>query len=178
MRVLNSSRRMLREKRESFSRSETGAIHPAVPAVILLVSFAVFMAAVAPLDFSSIFRKFFPTQIQKVPHQEAAVWVDKTAGVYYCADSIMFGKTQGAYMKQVEALDRGYQPALGTYCTGPAWPLHGEFNKLTAPPAAPAPKPAAAQSVPSSTFENPNYKPQGRNLPNPAARSSQQFIPH
>jgi len=167
------------EKRQTISRSETGAVHPAIPAVILLVSFAVFMAALAPLDFSSIFHKFFPTQIQKVPHQDAAVWVDKTAGVYYCADSIMFGKTQGAYMKQVEALDRGYQPALGTYCMGPAWPLHGEFNKLTAqPPAAPAPKPASAQPVPSSTFENPNYKPQGRNIPNPGAGSSQQFIPH
>jgi hypothetical protein len=177
MRTIKKDHRMLSEKGDRRSRSETGAVHPAVPAVILLVSFAVFMAAVAPLDFTSIFRKFFPVQIQQVPHKDAAVWVDKTAGVYYCADSIMFGKTQGAYMKQVEALDRGYQPALGTYCTGPAWSLHGEFNKLAAPPSAPATKPDAAQPAAPSTFENPNYKPEGRNIPNPGAGSSQQFIP-
>jgi hypothetical protein len=177
MRNIEPNHRMLSENRNNLSRAEAGAVHPAVPAVLLLVSFAVFMAAIAPLDFTSIFHKFFPTQIQKVPHQDAAVWVDKNSGVYYCADSILFGKTQGAYMKQVEALDRGYQPALGTYCSGPAWPLHGEFNKLTQQ-AAPAPKPPSAQSTAPSTFENPNYKPQGQNNPNPGAGSSQQFIPH
>ena len=166
---------MLSEKCGKLKRSETGAVHPAVPAVLLLVSFAMFMAAIAPLDFTSIFHKIFPTQAQQVPHQDAAVWVDKTAGVYYCADSILFGKTQGAYMKQVEALDRGYQPALGTYCTGPKWPLNGEFNKLAAP-ATPA-KPAGAKQASPSTFENPNYRPQGQSTPNPGAGSTQQFIP-
>jgi hypothetical protein len=177
MRINEKDHRMPSEKRQTIIRSEAGAVHPAVPAVILLVSFSMFMAAVAPLDFTQIFHRYFPTKTDKVPHQDAAVWVDKTSGVYYCANSIMFGKTQGAYMKQVEALDRGYQPALGTYCTGPAWPLHGEFNKLTAPPAAQAPKPPAFQPASPSTFENPNYKPQGRNIPNPGAGSSQQFIP-
>lgn len=166
---------MLRGRRGAFGRSETGATHPALPAVILLVSFAVFMAAVAPLDFTSIFHKFFPVKIQKVPHQDAAVWVDKTSGVYYCANSIMFGKTHGAYMRQVEALDRGYQPALRTYCTGPKWPLHGEFRKLNGTSASSPTKPASQASP--STFENPNYKPQGRNIPNPGGSSSQQFIP-
>jgi hypothetical protein len=176
MRNSEKDHRMLSEKCGKLKRSETGAVHPAVPAVLLLVSFAMFMAAIAPLDFTSIFHKIFPTQAQQVPHQDAAVWVDKTAGVYYCADSILFGKTQGAYMKQVEALDRGYQPALGTYCSGPAWSLHGEFNKLQTP-STPAPKPSSAEPTPPSTFENPNYKPQGRNSPNPGAGSSQQYIP-
>jgi hypothetical protein len=175
MRITTSDQRMLREKRGSFGHSETGATHPALPAVILLVSFAVFMAALAPLDFSAIFRKYFPPAIQKVPHQEAAVWVDKTAGVYYCANSIMFGKTKGAYMKQVEALDRGYQPALGTYCTGPKWPLNGEFNKLATPTT--QAKPAGAKQSSPSTFENPNYRPQGQSTPSPSAGSTQQFIP-
>ncbi len=162
---------MSSEKRQTISRSETGAVHPAIPAVILLVSFAVFMAALAPLDFSSIFHKFFPTQIQKVPHQDAAVWVDKTAGVYYCADSIMFGKTQGGYMKQVEALDRGYQPALGTYCTGPAWPLHGEFNKLTAQPSeAPAPKPAFCAAGSPIDVREPELQAAGPQHPEPRRR--------
>ena len=168
---------MLCEERGAFLESEAGATHPALPAVILLVSFAVFMAALAPLDFTSIFHKFFPTQVQKVPHQSAAVWVDKTSGVYYCADSVMFGKTQGAYMKQVEALDRGYQPALGTYCAGPEWPLNGEFNKLNAPRTPSAPKQEEAKPAPPSTFENPQYKPQGRSVTNPGGGSTQQYIP-
>jgi hypothetical protein len=178
MRITASEHRMLRGKRASFHRSETGATHPALPAVILLVSFAVFMAALAPLDFTSIFRRFFPVQVQKVPHQDAAVWVDQTAGVYYCADSIMFGKTKGAYMKQVEALDRGYQPALGTYCTGPKWSLHGEFNKLNARDSTSDTKPSADKPASPSTFQNPNYRPQGRAAPNPGAGSTQQFIPN
>lgn len=174
MRVTENIHRRLREKRGAFRRSETGATHPALPAVILLVSFAVFMAAVAPLDFGSIFHRFFPTAIQNVPHQNAAVWVDKTAGVYYCANSMMFGKTQGAYMKQVEALDRGYQPALGTYCTGPDWDLHSQFNRLSVPAAKTASKPANAKPVAPSTFENPNYQPQRGNAPKSSADSSQQ----
>lgn len=173
MRITGNDHRMLRGKRGS----ETGAAHPALPAVILLVSFAVFMAALAPLDFSSIFHKFFPTHAQTVPHQNAAVWVNKTAGVYYCADSILFGKTKGAYMKQVEALDRGYQPALGTYCTGPKWPLHGEFNKLNSRHAASTSRKPEAKPVPASTFQNPNYRPQGHAAPSPGAGSTQQFIP-
>ncbi|MDE3137537.1 MAG: hypothetical protein KGL59_13250 [Acidobacteriota bacterium] len=178
MRTSEKDHRMLSAKRGDSTRSsETGAVHPAVPAVILLVSFAMFMAAIAPLDFTTIFHRFFPTQVQQVPHQDAAVWADKTAGVYYCADSILFGKTQGAYMKQVEALDRGYQPALGTYCSGPAWPLHGQFNKLTAPTPAPTPKPPSAQPASPSPFENPNYKPQAQKNPNPGGGSAQQFIP-
>lgn len=175
MRITASIPRMLREERRTLRRSEAGATHPALPAVIVLVSFAVFMTALAPLDFSSIFHRYLPPQIEKVPHQDAAVWVDKTAGVYYCANSIMFGKTQGAYMRQVEALDRGYQPALGTYCTGPTWPLHGQFHGVRGPVAS---KPPAEKPTSPSAFENPQYKPQGRNMPNPGAGSTQQFIPY
>ncbi len=113
---------MLNSMRRSLQRGETGATHPALPAVVLLVCFAVFMAAIAPLDFTSFFRRFISHPVQKVPHQNATVWVDTAGGVYYCANSILFGKTSGQTMTQVAALDRGYQPALGTYCTGPDWP--------------------------------------------------------
>lgn len=134
--------------------SESGATHPALPAVVLLVAFAVFMAAIAPMNFSSILRKFFPKQPGTVPHQSAAVWVDYNAGVYYCADSIMFGKTKGQYMKQVDALDRGYQPALGTYCTGPAWHLPA-VPVRPAKAEAPAPAPQAGAPLGENPFENP-----------------------
>ncbi|HVB98070.1 MAG TPA: hypothetical protein VNJ12_01900 [Candidatus Dormibacteraeota bacterium] len=140
-----------------------GATHPALPAVVLLVFFAVFMAAIAPLDFSSIIRKLFPTPAQTVPHQSAAVWVDNNAGVYYCADSIMFGKSKGEYMKQVDALDRGYQPALGTYCTGPDWGLR---SQQVPSPAASAPAPTAKTTA--ATGANPFENPQSQSG-NPAA---------
>ena len=130
---------------------------PALPAVILLIFFAVFMAAIAPLDFSSILQRFFPSPSQTVPHQNAAVWVNSNAGVYYCADSIMFGKTRGEYMRQVEALEHGYQPALGTYCTGPSWHVP---TRAVQPPQVSAPKPAATPG------ENPFESPQSQ-LSNP-----------
>jgi hypothetical protein len=178
MRASEGDHRMLSKRRDLSRSSETGTVHPAVPAVLLLVSFAMFMAAIAPLDFTAIFHKFFPTQVQQVPHQDAAVWANETSGVYYCADSILFGETKGAYMKQVEALDRGYQPALRSYCTGPAWPLHGEFNKLTAPSPSSTPNLQSAEPPNSaSPFENPNYKPQGQSSPNSGGGSTQQFIP-
>ena len=136
---------------------ESGATHPALPAVILLIFFAVFMAAIAPLDFSSILQRFFPSPSQTVPHQNAAVWVDNNAGVYYCASSIMFGKTRGEYMRQVDALEHGYQPALGTYCSGPAWHVP---VKAVQPSPVSAPKPAVTSG------ENPFESPQSQ-LSNP-----------
>lgn len=135
---------------------ESGATHPALPAVALLIFFAVFMAAIAPLDFSSILQRIFPSPSQTVPHQNAAVWVDNNAGVYYCTDSIMFGKTHGEYMRQVDALEHGYQPALGTYCSGPAWRVPARVPaKAVQHPAATvsAPKPAATSG--ENPFENP-----------------------
>ncbi len=143
--------------------SEAGAVHPAFPAVILLMCFAVFMAAIAPLNFGSILRKLFPTPSQTVPHQSAAVWVDNGAGVYYCADSIMFGRSRGEYMKQVDALDRGYQPALGTYCTGPDWGLPSQQVR---PPAASTPSP-----TPETTGPNPFENPKSQSGPPRAAPS-------
>ena len=134
--------------------SEAGAVHPALPAVVLLISFAVFMAAIAPLDFTSIVRRLFPSPSQTVPHQNAAVWIDNSAGVYYCADSIMFGKSRGEYMKQVDALDRGYQPALGTYCNGPDWQLPSQ--QIPTPAAStPAPTPTMSAAPGLNPFENP-----------------------
>ncbi|HEV2387948.1 MAG TPA: hypothetical protein VGS20_11915 [Candidatus Acidoferrales bacterium] len=109
--------------------SETGAMHPALPAVVLLVSFAVFMAAIAPLNFSGVLAKIFPFHPVELQSPNAVVWVSQTAGTYFCADSVMFGKADGKLMKQAEALDNGYQPALGTYCKGPDWPLPREYRK-------------------------------------------------
>lgn len=48
----------------------------------------------------------------------AVVWASKKTGSYYCDGSYMYGRAEGVFMKQVDALDTGYQPALGAYCKG------------------------------------------------------------
>jgi hypothetical protein len=45
------------------------------------------------------------------------VWVNKSTGIYYCADSALYGRSDpGAYMAQGEAVQTGYSPALGEPC--------------------------------------------------------------
>lgn len=179
-RMATTERHLLRGERGTLRASETGATHPALPAVVLLVCFAMFMAAIAPLDFSSIFHNYFPSPTQKVPHQNAAVWVDKTAGVYYCANSIMFGKSHGESMRQVQALDRGYQPALGTYCKGPALSrsIHHVSETGSSPAAATNASPASVAPASPNTFENPNFKPQSRKTPPAGNMPGQTSLPH
>lgn len=46
----------------------------------------------------------------------ATVWTMQETGNYYCRGSLMFGRRPGVVMKQVQAIDRGYQPALASYC--------------------------------------------------------------
>ena len=52
----------------------------------------------------------------RLSEPDATVWAMKRTGNYYCIDSVMFGRQPGVVMKQVQALDRGYQPALSSYC--------------------------------------------------------------
>lgn len=49
---------------------------------------------------------------------DVLVWTNKQAGTYYCSGDRFYGHGQGSYMKQGEALTRGYQPNLGRYCDG------------------------------------------------------------
>lgn len=128
--------------------SEAGAAHPALPAVVLLVSFAVFMAAIAPLDFSGVLNKIFPFHPIKLEKPNAVVWVSQTSGTYFCADSIMFGRADGKLMKQAEALDSGYQPALGTFCSGPDWPLPPQYRRPDGSAMPPNPLAATPGSLP------------------------------
>jgi hypothetical protein len=45
------------------------------------------------------------------------VWADRSAGVYYCPNSTLYGHTQsGQYMSQGEALQTGYAAALNEPC--------------------------------------------------------------
>lgn len=49
----------------------------------------------------------------------AVVWAVQRTGTYYCRESAMFGRDEGLHMKQAKALDSGYQPQYGAYCTEP-----------------------------------------------------------
>jgi hypothetical protein len=45
------------------------------------------------------------------------VWAYKKTGWYYCPDSRFYGKLKpGKYMKQDDALERGYRPAAQEPC--------------------------------------------------------------
>ena len=49
--------------------------------------------------------------------QDVRVWIVKRSGFYYCSDSTVYGKLRpGAYMRQGEALQRGYQPFFQRVC--------------------------------------------------------------
>lgn len=46
-----------------------------------------------------------------------AVWVNTRSGLYYCQDSPEYEKIEpGVHMKQNDALQKGYQPALHGIC--------------------------------------------------------------
>jgi hypothetical protein len=44
------------------------------------------------------------------------VWTNRNTGIYYCADSRLYGRAPGEFRKQGEALTAGYQPVFGKYC--------------------------------------------------------------
>jgi hypothetical protein len=66
-------------------------------------------------------KKFFPgIKNPGVSDQAVAgvrVWTHQRSGYYYCDDSPYFEKLQpGSLMGQSDALQKGYQPKLGSYC--------------------------------------------------------------
>ena len=45
------------------------------------------------------------------------VWAKKQTGFYYCRGDVLFGTKRGRLMTQDEALESGYRPSGGQYCT-------------------------------------------------------------
>jgi hypothetical protein len=61
----------------------------------------------------------FPTRTRQSEEArlKVKVWVNKSTGIYYCPDSVMYGHSErGVYMTQGEAVQTGYTPALGEPC--------------------------------------------------------------
>lgn len=61
---------------------------------------------------------WFAPRAQRVTTSSAVrVWVNERSGLYYCTQSVLFGKiTPGQYMVQGNALQKGYRPAEEEPC--------------------------------------------------------------
>jgi hypothetical protein len=44
------------------------------------------------------------------------VWVERTTGLYYCADADSFGKGRGSYLSQQDAQAEHFRPAFDKPC--------------------------------------------------------------
>jgi len=79
---------------------------------------------IALIIFIPIISKWGPVEWLLTPARthtgnapNTVVWVNTRSGLYYCRDSGEYGKIQpGTQMKQNEALQKGYQPALRSVC--------------------------------------------------------------
>jgi hypothetical protein len=132
-------------------QGEQGASSPTLPAVLLIILFAFVMATVAPVNFNRLLHRllpFLPSDKQVLSPQDAGalVWVVRQSGTYYCSESEFYGQGAGDFMRQADALERGYQPALARYChdttaaTRP--PAHPPgASRRVAPPKRPSPIP-------------------------------------
>jgi hypothetical protein len=84
--------------------------------VLLLFCFVIFFPSLNYLQPVARLRAA-ARRTRVVREQDVRVWIVKRSGFYYCSDSKIFGKLRpGAYMRQSEALQRGYQPFLGSAC--------------------------------------------------------------
>lgn len=61
-------------------------------------------------------RKMFSGPVHPALYAGMTVWASEDAGIYYCPGSTLYGSGGGVYMKQGDALTKGYQPVLGRYC--------------------------------------------------------------
>jgi hypothetical protein len=84
--------------------------------VIFLLTVAIVMAAIFVPSLSQPLRKILEAPSRPNLDASISVWVQRGAGTYLCSDSKLYGKGDGSYRKQGEALTAGYQPALGNYC--------------------------------------------------------------
>ncbi len=68
--------------------------------------------------WSLLFSGLMPGKTERHALNESVrVWVSSRSGLYYCADSTLFGKINpGVYVAQGEALQKGYRPAEAQPC--------------------------------------------------------------
>jgi hypothetical protein len=93
--------------------SRTGP--PLFPVAAFLVIFLMAAFALTPGSFSKLLSEIGVSQ-RSMSDPNAMVWAIQQEGNYYCSGSVLAGRKPGQFMKQADALTRGYQPALGHYC--------------------------------------------------------------
>ena len=87
-----------------------------VTSILLLLSFTTFFSS--PNYRQPVVRLLAAVRrTQVVRNQDVRVWIVRRSGFYYCRDSKAYGRlTPGTYMRQDEALQRGYRPFLQNVC--------------------------------------------------------------
>jgi len=83
-----------------------------VAAVCLVILLALLQVRRSRLSSAAEPRTRKPTGDPK-----AQVWVDQTAGLYYCSKSLNFGRIlPGEQMAQLQAQQQHFRPAYGSVC--------------------------------------------------------------
>ena len=87
-----------------------------VTSILFLLSFTTFFSL--PNYRQPVVRLLAAVRrTQVVRNQDVRVWIVRRSGFYYCRDSKAYGRlTPGTYMRQDEALQRGYRPFLQNVC--------------------------------------------------------------
>ena len=87
-----------------------------VTSILLLLSFTTFFSL--PNYRQPVVRLLAAVRrTQVVRNQDVRVWIVRRSGFYYCRDSKAYGRlTPGTYMRQDEAVQRGYRPFLQNVC--------------------------------------------------------------
>lgn len=87
---------------------------PLFPVAAFLLVFLAMALALTPTSMPKLLVGLGVRQ--KLSDPNLLVWVLPQDGDYYCRGSVLHGREPGRLMKQVNALTKGYQPALGNYC--------------------------------------------------------------
>ena len=100
--------------RDAFKARVPGSLSFLIGAAVLL--WIVFWYA-----FIQKGSRTFPLRIKPQTLGEAQlkvkVWINKSAGLYYCPSSPLYGHSaSGQYMSQGDALQNGYSPAMNEPC--------------------------------------------------------------
>ena len=89
--------------------------------VLVIGSFLLLISAALPSRLTDRWAPAYRFPQMSAPTVAAAtvvtVWTNQKTGLYYCADSKLYGNVKpGAYMTQEQAQERGYQPSGGVSC--------------------------------------------------------------
>jgi hypothetical protein len=104
------------ERSTTLSGIATGV--PILPAILFLGCIGAMTLLFVDANISGrLAFAFSKPHKQQQMQPTAGVWVNKQNGTYYCPDSVLYGREPGSYTTQGAALDSGYQPSQGIYCS-------------------------------------------------------------